>query len=177
MVRSQTVSSVTRNNSLWTMCLQCHRSGVSRGDCVMVNSSVGSETAYQVAVCLQWWSQACHVAPCILHPMQPTEAAMPTHIWSSAWWWGGHQGDGNNATGRLWVSLPTCAATHLPLDKMAAISLMIFSDAFPWMKGFVFWLEFHWSLFQKVQLTNPAFGAKALSEPVLTRFIDTYMWH
>ena len=28
-----------------------------------------------------------------------------------------------------------------------------FSNAFSWMKSFVFWFEFHWSLFLKVQLT------------------------
>ena len=33
--------------------------------------------------------------------------------------------------------------THLPLNKMAAFSQMIFSDAFSWMKTFVFWLRFH----------------------------------
>ena len=33
--------------------------------------------------------------------------------------------------------------THLPLDKMATISQMIFSYAFSWMKSFVFWCEFH----------------------------------
>ena len=43
--------------------------------------------------------------------------------------------------------------THLPLDKMAAISQTIFSDAFSWMKSFLFWLKFHWSLFLRVQLT------------------------
>ena len=43
--------------------------------------------------------------------------------------------------------------THLPLDKMAAISQRIFSDAFLWMKSFVFWLKFHWSFFLRVQLT------------------------
>ena len=32
--------------------------------------------------------------------------------------------------------------THLPLYKMAAISRTIFSDAFLWMKSFVFWLKF-----------------------------------
>ena len=36
------------------------------------------------------------------------------------------------------------------LDKMAAISQTIFSDAFSWMKSFVFWLKFHWSLFLRV---------------------------
>ena len=40
--------------------------------------------------------------------------------------------------------------THLPVDKMAAISQMIVSDAFSWMKSFVFWLKFHWSLFLRV---------------------------
>ena len=32
--------------------------------------------------------------------------------------------------------------THLPLDKMAAISQTIFWDAFSWMKHFVCWLNF-----------------------------------
>ena len=40
-----------------------------------------------------------------------------------------------------------------PLDKMAAVSQTIFSDAFPWMKNFIFWLKFHWSLFLRVHLT------------------------
>ena len=34
----------------------------------------------------------------------------------------------------------------IPLDKMDAISQTIFSDAFSWMKSFVFRLKFHWSL-------------------------------
>ena len=44
--------------------------------------------------------------------------------------------------------------THLHLDKMVAISQTIFSDAFFWLKSFVFWLKFHWSLFPRVQLTT-----------------------
>ena len=36
---------------------------------------------------------------------------------------------------------------------MAAISQKIFSDDCSWMKSFVFWLKFHWSLFLRVQLT------------------------
>ena len=43
--------------------------------------------------------------------------------------------------------------THLLQDKMAAISQTIFSDAFSWMKRFVFWLQILWSLFLRVQLT------------------------
>ena len=45
------------------------------------------------------------------------------------------------------------ALTHLPLDKMPAISQTTFSNAFSWMKNFVFWLKFHRSLFLRVQLT------------------------
>ena len=37
--------------------------------------------------------------------------------------------------------------THHPLDKMGAILQTIFSDASLWMKSFVFWIKFHWSLF------------------------------
>ena len=48
----------------------------------------------------------------------------------------------------LWPGL-----THLPVDKVAAISQTIFSDAFSWMKSFVFWLNFHWNLFLRVQFT------------------------
>ena len=43
--------------------------------------------------------------------------------------------------------------THPPLDKMAAISQTIFSDAFSWMKSLLFWSKFHWSLFLIVQWT------------------------
>ena len=43
--------------------------------------------------------------------------------------------------------------THLSLDKMAAISQTIRSNAFSWMKTFVFWFEFHWSLFPRVRFT------------------------
>ena len=43
--------------------------------------------------------------------------------------------------------------TYLALDKMAAISQTPHSDAFCWMKTVVFWFEFHWSLFLRVQLT------------------------
>ena len=43
--------------------------------------------------------------------------------------------------------------THLPLHKMATISQSTFWNAFSWMKNFVFWFEFHWSLFLRVQLT------------------------
>ena len=47
----------------------------------------------------------------------------------------------------------TSSLTHLPLDKMTAIAQTILSDAFLWMKSFVFWWKFHWSLFIGVQLT------------------------
>ena len=52
-------------------------------------------------------------------------------------------------------TMTTCnmILTHLPLDKMAAISQMIFSDTFSWMKMYKFWLRFRWILFLRVQLT------------------------
>ena len=39
------------------------------------------------------------------------------------------------------------------LDKMSTVSKTIFSYAFSWMKRFVFWLRFQWSLFLGVQFT------------------------
>ena len=42
--------------------------------------------------------------------------------------------------------------THLPLNKMAAISQTMFSNAFSLMKKTYFWLKFHWSLFWRFQL-------------------------
>ena len=39
------------------------------------------------------------------------------------------------------------------LDKMAAISQTLYSDAFSWMKMYKFQLRFHWTLFLRVQLT------------------------
>ena len=39
------------------------------------------------------------------------------------------------------------------LDKMAMTSPTIFGNAFSWMESFVFRLEFHWSLFLRIQLT------------------------
>ena len=44
--------------------------------------------------------------------------------------------------------------SHLPLDKMAAISQMVFSNAFLLMKNCVFWLKFRWRLFLRVQMTT-----------------------
>ena len=50
------------------------------------------------------------------------------------------------------VSTPR-PSSHWGRDKMAIISQTIFSNAFPWMKMYQFWLQFHWSLFLRVQLT------------------------
>ena len=43
--------------------------------------------------------------------------------------------------------------THWGRDKMDAISQTTFSRAFSSMKIVVFWLNFHWNLFSRVQLT------------------------
>ena len=64
---------------------------------------------------------------------------------------------------------------------MATFSQTIFSDAFSWMKSFVFWLRFHWSLFLRTQMTITQdwfrIGDKPLSESMLTWFTDAYMRH
>ena len=52
----------------------------------------------------------------------------------------------------IWTKVDSLL-THLPLDKMAAISQTTLSNALPGMKNFDFWLKFHWSLFLRVQLT------------------------
>ena len=43
--------------------------------------------------------------------------------------------------------------THLPLDKMGAFSQTIFSYTFSWIKRLLFWFNFHWSEFVRLQLT------------------------
>ena len=43
--------------------------------------------------------------------------------------------------------------THWGRDKMAAVSQTTISNAFSWMKIYTFRLRFHWSLFERVQLT------------------------
>ena len=60
-----------------------------------------------------------------------------SHSWGYQQWWSG-----------------MTPLTHLPLDKMVTFSQTIFWDEFSWMKNFVFWLKFHWSLFLRVQLTT-----------------------
>ena len=64
--------------------------------------------------------------------------------------------------------------THLPLNKMDAISQTPFSNAFSWMKMLEFRFNFHQHLFLRVQLQC---GANPLPEPMLTQFIDAYMRH
>ena len=77
--------------------------------------------------------------------------------------------------------------THLPLDKMAAISQMTLLNAFSWRKSFEFGFKItlkfvpmglidnKWGLVQVMAWRQS--GAKPLSEPMLTQFIDTYMRH
>ena len=63
---------------------------------------------------------------------------------------------------------------------MAAILQTAFSNAFLWMKSFLFWFKFHFSLFLGktvlVQvLACRQIGDKPLAEPMPTQFIDAYM--
>ena len=54
---------------------------------------------------------------------------------------------------RLQVEIRGLIKSHLPLDKMTAISQTTFPNAFSWMKKFESWLKFHWRLFLMGQLT------------------------
>ena len=78
---------------------------------------------------------------------------------------------------------PAHTLTHLPLDKMASILQTIFSDALLWMKSFVFWSKFHWSLFLRLKLTkkntigldNGVVPNK--QEAVIWTHVDLIHWH
>ena len=73
---------------------------------------------------------------------------------------------------------------HLPLDKMAAISLTIFSHSFSRMKSFVFFIRISMKFVPKGPVVNDAalvelmarrrIGDKPFSQPMLTRFTDAY---
>ena len=52
------------------------------------------------------------------------------------------------------LSLCKLNLTHVLLNKMSAISQAVLSEAFSWMKIFVFWWKFHLCLFLRVQLTT-----------------------
>ena len=71
----------------------------------------------------------------------------------------------------LWAN----CLTHWGRDKMDAISQTIFSVVFSWMKSFVFWLKFHWSLFLRAQLTITAHmcGTKGRWDNDLQRGFET----
>ena len=55
--------------------------------------------------------------------------------------------------------------TYGSRDKMATFSQTIFSDAFSWMKSFVFWSKFHLNLFLRVQLTTRQIRTPVLRIP------------
>ena len=65
---------------------------------------------------------------------------------------------------KFWPEAPLCQMqwannglmliNSCPLDKIAAVSQRIFPYAISWMKSFLFWIRFHWSLFLRVQLTT-----------------------
>ena len=48
--------------------------------------------------------------------------------------------------------------TSSPLNKMTAISQMVWSGTFSWMKSFAFWLKFHRSLFSGSNWQWPSIG-------------------
>ena len=69
------------------------------------------------------------------------------------WEWGPMDYNDNcleTAGSRVWNH----ALTHSPLDKMAAILQTKFSNAFFWMRSFVFWFKLHWNFDHKVPVDN-----------------------
>ena len=68
--------------------------------------------------------------------------------------------------------------THLPLDKMAAISQTMCSNAFSWMKSFVFWFKYHWSWFLSVQLaiSKHWLGPWLSAEQATNHYLNPGIW-
>ena len=74
---------------------------------------------------------------------------------------------------------------QLPMNKMAAISQTITSNAFSWLKSFVFCFGFHWKFVPKGPVDNKLVlvqvmawhrtGDKPLSELKLIQFTKAYM--
>ena len=83
------------------------------------------------------------------------------------------------------VSLQAAELSHLLLDKMAAISQTLFSNAFSWMKKYCILINISLKFVPKGPINNiPALvqimawcqiGAKPLSEPTMAWFPDSYM--
>ena len=73
--------------------------------------------------------------------------------------------------------------THWGRDKMATIFQTMFLNEFSWMKMYVFWLNFHWNLLARDQLTSTMVhimawrrpGNKPLSEPMMVNLL-TDIW-
>ena len=64
--------------------------------------------------------------------------------------------------------------THLPLDKMAAISQTTFSNAFSWMKLLKFQLKFHWNLFLMLGLHQNATNLEQIYELKILDCLDLW---
>ena len=68
--------------------------------------------------------------------------------------WSNSHGLSKNYYIKTWMQLCVgVQSNHLPLDKVAAILQVTFSNAFLCMKSFVSQLKFHWSLFLRGKLT------------------------
>ena len=83
--------------------------------------------------------------------------------------------NGSHGISSSWVFCTQFLATltHWDRDEMKNISQMTFSNAFSSMKMFEFRLQFHWTLFPRVQLTifqrRP--GDKPLSETMMVKLL------
>ena len=59
----------------------------------------------------------------------------------------------NSSQNAGWYTSHRSGLSHLPVDNKAAISQMTISNVFLWIKSLLFWFEFHWSVFLRIQLT------------------------
>ena len=86
--------------------------------------------------------------------MVPSGTKLPEPMFTSHQW-GWFCGISLRVISHLEPKLLFCVVslTHWGRDKMAAISQTTLSIAFSWMKILEFRLNFHWSLFLRVQLT------------------------
>ena len=79
-------------------------------------------------------------------------------LWATLWkngWMDFHEifRKVGHETKKIWNIFGMLRLTHWGRDKIDAILQTTFSNAISWMKMFEFRLQFHWSLFLKVQLT------------------------
>ena len=132
--------------------------------------------------CHCWIHSSCHYHNFNLYAVNTyKEIKNINHKWyklqDSTWndknmqnWW--HTVPADDLAWQLARSRAISKITPLPMDKMAAILQMTYSDSFSWMKSFVFWFAFWFRLMDWHWICD-----KPLPEPMLIQFTDTDIWY